>query len=73
WQKGTVENSNGMYRVLIPKKTKIRDLTDKEIQDIEDWHNDYPRKQFGFKTAREIYNAHVQKFSQESEEQVRTF
>jgi IS30 family transposase len=65
-----------MYRTLIPKKTKIRDLTEQEIQDIEDWHNDYPRKQFGYKTAREIYNLHVQKFStkfDKFEKRMRTF
>jgi IS30 family transposase len=53
WQKGSVENINGMIRRFFPKKTNFDLLTDEQIQTVEDWLNNYPRKKLGYKTPNE--------------------
>lgn len=44
WQKGGVENTNGLLRYYIPKGTDIANYTDDEIQYVEDILNNTPRK-----------------------------
>lgn len=54
WERGTNENQNRMIRRFIPKGTDIADFSDKEIQRIEDWMNNYPRKILGYRTANQM-------------------
>lgn len=54
WERGTNENSNKLIRRFIPKGADIDDFGDKEIVEIQDWMNTYPRGIFGYKTARDI-------------------
>jgi IS30 family transposase len=54
WERGTNENHNGMIRRFIPKGTDIADLTDIEINDIEKWMNNYPRKILAYKTPKQV-------------------
>lgn len=53
WERGTNENQNRMIRRFIPKGTNIANIGDKEIQWIQDWMNNYPRKILGYRTANE--------------------
>lgn len=53
WERGTNENQNRMIRRFIPKGTDIADIGEKEIQKIQDWMNNYPRKILGYKTAKQ--------------------
>ena len=53
WERGTNENQNRMIRRFVPKGVDIADFSDKEIQEIEDWMNNYPRKILGYKTANQ--------------------
>lgn len=55
WEKGLVENTNGLIRRFIPKRTRIDDLTDQQIQNIENWLNNRPRKVLNFKTPSEAF------------------
>lgn len=48
WQKGGVENANGLIRQYIPKRTDISQLTDKQIYDIQEKLNNRPRKSLNF-------------------------
>lgn len=48
WQKGGVENINGLIRQFIPKKTDISLLPDSFIQYIQDKLNNRPRKQLNY-------------------------
>lgn len=57
WEKGTVENTIGVVRRLLPKKANFNAVTAQELKIIEDWLNDRPRKCLGFKTPREAYSA----------------
>ncbi len=54
WERGSNENGNRILRRFVPKGTDIAILTTKELERIEDWVNNYPRKIFGYKTANEI-------------------
>ncbi len=42
-----------MIRRFIPKGTDISKISDKEINKIERWMNNYPRKILGYKSANE--------------------
>jgi IS30 family transposase len=53
WERGSNENGNRMLRRFVPKGTDIGTLTPRELQRIEDWVNNYPRKILGYKTANE--------------------
>jgi IS30 family transposase len=57
WEKGTVENTNGLIRRFIPKRAKLETIPNSRIQQIEHWLNDRPRKCLEFKTPREAFNA----------------
>lgn len=54
WEKGGVENTNGLIRQYIPKGTDISKYSDEYIQQIEDKLNHRPRKCLNFKTPHEI-------------------
>ncbi|MCM1104638.1 MAG: IS30 family transposase [Clostridium sp.] len=54
-ERGSNENQNRLIRRWIPKGSDISKYTDQQIRDIQDWINDYPRKMFGGKSAREVF------------------
>jgi IS30 family transposase len=54
WERGSNENGNRILRRFVPKGMNLGKLTAKELQRIEDWVNNYPRKILGYKTANEI-------------------
>jgi len=60
WERGTNENQNRMIRRFIPKGTNIANISDKEVQWIQDWMNNYPRKILGYKTANQMAKACLQ-------------
>jgi IS30 family transposase len=55
WERGSNENGNRMLRRFVPKGTNIGTLTERHLQQIEDWINNYPRKILGYKTANEVF------------------
>jgi len=54
WERGSNENGNRILRRFVPKGTDIGKLTVKELQRIEDWVNNYPRRIFGYKSANQM-------------------
>lgn len=54
WEKGSVENTNGLIRRHYPKKTDFSLISDDEIKNLEDWLNNRPRKALGFYTPYEV-------------------
>ncbi len=54
FERGSNENGNRILRRFVPKGTDIGKLTAKELQKIEDWVNNYPRKIFGYKPANQM-------------------
>ena len=54
YEKGTNEKHNGIIRYFIPKGSLIEDYSNKDIENIANWMNNYPRKIFGYKTPIEM-------------------
>ncbi len=57
WEKGTVENTNGLIRRFIPKQTPLSSLSLTSIVQLENWLNDRPRKILNYQTPREAFQA----------------
>jgi transposase, IS30 family len=55
WEKGGVENSIGLVRRYLPKKTDFSLISNREIYSIEKRLNNRPRKTLGFLTPLEVY------------------
>ncbi|MEG2429027.1 MAG: IS30 family transposase, partial [Oscillospiraceae bacterium] len=59
WERGTNENINKMIRRFIPKGVDISAFTENEIQKIQNWINNYPRKILGGKSANMISTINI--------------
>jgi IS30 family transposase len=57
WEKGTVENTNGLIRRFIPKQTPLSSLSLSSLVQLENWLNDRPRKVLNYRTPREAFQA----------------
>ena len=57
WERESNENGNRILRRFLPKGTGLSTLKPRELKQIEDWVNNYPRKIFGYKTANDMYAA----------------
>jgi IS30 family transposase len=56
WERGTNENTNGLIRQYLPKRTSMAKLTQEECDRIAQHLNDRPRKRLGFLTPTECYD-----------------
>ncbi len=54
WERGTNENTNGLIRQFFPKFMQLDQLTDAEVQEVEDNLNNRPRKILGYLTPLEV-------------------
>ena len=55
WQRGGIENANGLLRRDLPRKTSLGDYTDDDIDDVI-WNlNATPRKCLGYRTPIEAF------------------
>jgi len=57
WEKGQVENTNGLIRRHIPKRSNLDQLSDSDVQKVETWINERPKKVLQFQTPSEAFNA----------------
>ena len=55
WEKGSVENMNGLIRRYIPKKTDISKVLDRELKLIEYLLNSRIRKTLNWKTPAQVF------------------
>lgn len=53
WERGTSENSNGLIRQYVPKRTSMKGLTQAQCNAIANSLNNRPRKRHGFRTPLE--------------------
>ncbi|MDG2769584.1 IS30 family transposase [Vibrio parahaemolyticus] len=63
WERGTNEQVNGHIRRFIPKGCAISKYSTKEILEIQEWLNNYPRKILNGKSAREVFEEELKKYS----------
>ncbi len=54
WQKGSVENTNGLIRQYFPKRTDFTQVTDEQIQFVENRLNARPREILNYRTPSEM-------------------
>ena len=62
-ERGTNERLNREIRRKIPKGSNISQYTKSEIQEIENWINNYPRAVLGFATSNELFNSCISSIS----------
>ena len=55
WERGTNENTNGLIRQYLPKRTSLAPVTQVQCDWIARALNARPRKRLGFKTPEECY------------------
>ena len=55
WERGTNENTNGLIRQYIPKRTNMKWLTQEHCHRIETALNARPRKRHGYSTPHQVY------------------
>ena len=53
WQKGSIENCNGMLRRYLPFKMLARNITAVDAKNAADMLNNMPRQILGYKTPLE--------------------
>jgi len=56
WERGLNENTNGLIRQYFPKGTDLRNITEKEVMEVEFKLNSRPRKTLGYHTPNEVLN-----------------
>lgn len=63
WQRGTNENSNGLIRRYLPKKTDFSKYQQQELDDMIEEINNRPRKCLGYRTPREAFDEELKSIS----------
>jgi IS30 family transposase len=58
WERGTNENTNGLIRQYLPKRTSMKRLTQDRCNAIASALNNRPRKRHGFRTPLEVLARH---------------
>lgn len=61
WQKGGVENLNGLIRQYLPKGTDFSELTRDQVQVIQEKLNNRPRKSLNYLTPNQVLDQEVGK------------
>jgi len=54
WERGTNENTNGLIRRYLPKKTDFRCVDNRQLKSIQSKLNTRPRKVLGYRTPLEV-------------------
>src|SRR5204862_5863031 len=55
WQRGSVENTNGLLRQYFPKRHDFTHTTERHLKRAEDALNHRPRKCLGYRTPYEVF------------------
>lgn len=61
WERGTNEQVNGHIRRFVPKGCAIAKYSSKEILDIQEWLNTYPRKILNGRSAHEFIQENLKR------------
>ena len=59
YERGSNENANKLIRRWQPKGSVFEDLTEEQVQSLEDWANRYPRKIHGWRCAEDMFQYHL--------------
>jgi len=61
WEKGTNENTNGLVRRYLPRRTDLDTISQQDLDDIANELNNRPRAILGFYTPKEMLEYEYQK------------
>jgi len=61
WQKGGVENLNGLIREYFPKKSDLDTITEQYVYEIQEKLNNRPRKALNYLTPNEVLSDELKK------------
>lgn len=56
WERGTNENTNGLLRFFLPKKTPFKNLTQQKLDQYVKLINTRPRKRHNYATPEEVFS-----------------
>ena len=59
WEKGTVENINGLIRRFFPKGTNFDNISEEQIQYVENWINNRSMKILGWKSPNQVFQSQI--------------
>lgn len=59
YERGSNENQNKMIRRHLPKGSDFSKLTQKQVKQLENWINEYPRKIFNYLCANDVFTAYI--------------
>ena len=63
WEKGAVENYNGLLRQYIPKRRELESVTDKELKEYQYKINSRPRAKLNFQSPKFVFFREINKFA----------
>lgn len=63
WQKGGVENLNGLIREYLPKGTNMDTITEEEVHEIQERLNNRPRKKLGYLSPNEALRVYIKQLT----------
>jgi len=61
WQRGTVEAIIGILRRWFPKGTNFDEISDEQVQYVEDWFNNRPMEVLNGKTPNQVFQEELEK------------
>jgi transposase, IS30 family len=64
WEKGSLENSFGRFRRFVPKKMRMEQVTQRDIQRYLKLMNNTPRKVLDWRTPNEVFKEQIRKLKQ---------
>lgn len=59
YERGSNENCNRLIRRWLPKGTSFKDLTRRNVREIQDWINGYPREILDFRSAGGLFRDYL--------------
>ncbi|MCD8328485.1 MAG: IS30 family transposase [Ruminococcus sp.] len=57
WERGTNENQNRLIRRHYPKGTSFNNLKQSDVDKLQNWINNYPRKLFSWSNSNAVFQA----------------
>ena len=55
FERGTSENQHKIIRRFLPKHQSFKEVSDRQVQRIQQWMNDYPRRILDYKTPHQAF------------------
>ena len=60
WERGSNENQNKLVRRRIPKGSNFDWMTQQDVDEVQEWINNYPRKKFDWLCSNDLFRQEVE-------------